>query len=198
MLDFVVGDPADGLWVEAIDRSIWERHQHWWVGGDHELRVLLLDHHLQHGQQPKLAHRRERRLRLIQQVQAVWNKAWLEQRKIALAMRVGIQIVAIPLAHIGQLVQEGHFSQAARLFRAILVLLVDRGQLALELFAGVAIPLDESEEILGTHEETDVLALAPWELQPLRQQPYSRQGPIAVRALAADSDRAGGAGQRLE
>ena len=64
---------------------------------DDELRVLR-DHVRDHRHQPELALGAQRRLRLVQQVEPARNEPRLEEPQEALAVRVGVEVHAVPLA----------------------------------------------------------------------------------------------------
>src|SRR5918997_1746853 len=86
VLDLFVSDAADGGAVEAEDVGAGQSHQDGRVRGDDELRVLL-GHPLEHREEGELALRRERRLRLVEQVEAAGDEARLEEAEEALAVR---------------------------------------------------------------------------------------------------------------
>src|SRR5689334_21887289 len=89
------------LIVERIDRGVREREQDRRVGCDNELRVLR-QHVLEHRDQPKLTLRRERRFRLIQEIQTTGHEPGSEQLEKALAVRVGVEVDAVASLHVRQ------------------------------------------------------------------------------------------------
>src|SRR5215203_2567673 len=96
VLDLFVADTADGGAVEAEDVGAGQRHQDRRVRGDDELRVLLR-HPFKHREECQLALRRERRLRLVEQVEAARDEARLEEVEEALAVRARVGVLAVAI-----------------------------------------------------------------------------------------------------
>ena len=98
----LISGRLQGVRVKIEDGRAGIGQQDWRMGGNNELRFLLLSL-LHEGQKRQLARRRQGGLRLVQQVEAAGPEARLEKGDVSLAMRNGVEVVGILAVHRVQL-----------------------------------------------------------------------------------------------
>src|SRR5687767_5102903 len=98
MLEVLEGNSLRWRAVEGVDRGVREREQNGRVRSDHELTALA-DHVLHQCHEPELGLRRQRSLRLIEEVQSARHEPRLKKREEALPVRAAIQVATVLPVH---------------------------------------------------------------------------------------------------
>src|SRR5216110_3500106 len=157
-----VRDRRDREAVEAVDAGAGKREQDGRVRRDDELRAAL-DELEQDRQQSELVLRRERGLRLVQQVQAAWHEPALKQIEERLPVRARVRIAPVAALHVAERGAHRTGGETLGVARTVAVLVVEVEQPLLELLAFDGEPALKSEKVLGPQEEPPVGALRPGE-----------------------------------
>src|SRR2546422_6812640 len=150
--------------------------------GDDELS-LLIDHLFQHRHQGQLSLRRERRFGFIQQIESAGHEARLEELQKALAVRIGVEVLAVPLDQRLSLPEDRALRQSQGVSAVFSVETV--GDL-LQLSGHSLQPPREVEEVLGAQKKTAMSLAQPRELQLSTQGARILQRLVALDVVAAD------------
>ena len=94
MLEFVIGDGAEGELIEAKNRSAGKGHEQRRMRGNDELRMLR-DHFFEQRHERELPNGRERRFRFIQQVKSAGHEARLKEAQKTFAVRSRVRVFAL-------------------------------------------------------------------------------------------------------
>ena len=108
---------------------------------------------LEQREERELPGRRQRRLGLVEEVGPVGDEPLAEEAQEALAVRLGVEALAVAPPQLAELAQERGPGEVVGEAGAILVLLVDGRQLRLELRAHRRQALRVAEEVLGAEVE---------------------------------------------
>src|SRR6266511_4451848 len=180
--------------VEAQDPRAGKGHQDRRMRGDDELG-LLIDHLLQHRHQGQLSLRRERGFGFIEQIESAGHKARLEELQKALAVRIGVEVLAVPLDQRPSLPEGRAFRQPQGVPGVFFVETV--GDL-LQLSCHSLQPPREVEEVLGAQKKPAMSLVQPRELQMSPQGARILQRLVALDVVAADRGQFDARADRFE
>ncbi|CAA9332945.1 MAG: hypothetical protein AVDCRST_MAG11-2561 [uncultured Gemmatimonadaceae bacterium] len=200
VLQLVVRDHARRQLVERVDLGAREGEQDRRVGGDHELRALV-DEVAEHRQEAELALRRERRLGLVEQVEAARHETRPEEPEEALPVRVGVEVDAVAPLHVAERRAERPLRQAERVRGPVVARVVglERRELGEHGRAHLREPLRVAEEVLGAQEEAARRAgAAPGEPHAPGEGARARERRVGGQVVAPDRRQPRGGRDRLE
>ena len=193
-----IGDGRDRHLVEGQDRRAREGHQDRRVGHDDALCASLLDDLAEHRQERELTQRRERRLGLVEEVQAVRDESGLEEVEESLAVRPIVEVAAV---HRRIAASSLRYGLRARSFAYVRCAGVD--------------DIDVPEPLLQSSRSVDIRLANPKKSSARRKKPRRvrfdqdrlsesarrRTGPqrlVAIQVRAARRDDPGRRGDRFE
>src|SRR5258708_10339925 len=99
--------------IKAENRRTWISQDNWRVCSNDKL-CIFTNHHLEHGQEDHLSHRRECWFGFVQQIQTIGYKARFKQSEVTFAMRIAVQILSVRLPEGSQFTQVRHLGQSSR------------------------------------------------------------------------------------